>query len=135
MAITFISPDKKQNTFRGIITLVLVLVLFVMPFIVFTSFLSDEFESVFVEEVPKPDISINFDIIDSEEVKNLESFSIIKIEFSYSALDKNNRKVVGKVLAIDKNDALSILQKTGLKNINLEEINAGKKEPFIPYYP
>ena len=134
MAIIFISRDKKQNTFRGIITLVLILILFVIPFIVFTSFLSDESKNIFVEEISKPDLNINFNIINSEEVKSLESFPIAKIEFSYSALDKNNKKVVGKILAVDKNDALNILEKAGLKSINLEEVNIGKKEPFVPYY-
>src|SRR3989344_2955166 len=132
MAITFVPRDKKQTLFRSIITIFLVLILFITPFLIFSPLFTDQSENIFIEKVNRPDIGIDFGIIDSDEVKNLETFLVPQIEFSYKALDKNNKQVTGRIFANDENDAKNNLSNSGFKNINLEEVNIGKKEPFVP---
>ena len=134
MAITFVPRDKKKTLFRSIITIFLVLILFITPFLIFSPLFTGQSKDIFIEEVNRPDIGIDFSIIDSDEVKNLETFLVPQIEFSYKALDKNNKQVTGRIFANDENDAKNNLSNSGFKNINLEEVNIGKKEPFVPYY-
>lgn len=78
MAIVFVSPQKKQKIFITAASALLAVFL-VAAFVVFlVPELRNKPIEISEEEAYKtPDIKINFDIIDSEKVKDLESFSRI----------------------------------------------------------
>ncbi len=81
MAIVFTSPRKKQ---RIILWIVAVLVLAAMTGISVVIFLPEIQNKlgnvVLVESIGPPMVNINFMVIDSEKVKNLELFSPLPIE-------------------------------------------------------
>jgi len=111
------------------------LILFIIPFIIFLPWFNNESKSVFLQETFKPDIKINFNTIDSDQIKNLELFSEAGKEFTYIANDKNGKQVMGKISAISKNEVQTFLEKMGFKVSSIEEtsIIIGRKEPFVPY--
>jgi hypothetical protein len=80
MAIIFISVRKKQQMFLwGIFTLLLLAVVIISFVIVLPEFKSAP--DIVVQEVySAPDVKVNFTLIDSEQVKSLESFSTSSIE-------------------------------------------------------
>ncbi len=135
MAIIFSLPQKKQKIFRNIIAILLVLILFIIPFVIFSSssWFNVKPKNIILEVISRPDVNINFSVIDSDQVKNLEPFPEIEIEFNYIGQDKNGKKVKGEILAVNKDDALIILEKIGIKVSSLEESSVGRKEPFAPY--
>lgn len=134
MAIVFILSKKRQKTLLWTIVFVMVLILFIIPLIVFSSWFNNINKDIIKEMPPKPDIKINFGIIDSDKVKSLEPFLETITEFNYIANDKRGRKVIGKVLAVNQDEAINILQELGLKASSLVESTIGRKEPFTPYY-
>lgn len=133
MAIIFESPKKIQKKFLRIIIILLVFVLLIVPFIIFSPGLINRVQNVSQEEISEPDIKINFNTIDSDQVKNLDPFGAIELEFFYIVEDKNGRQIIGRISAAAKNDAQKILEEGGFKVSELVETNIGRKEPFAPY--
>ena len=134
MAIVFIQSKKRQKVFLWSIITGLVLILFIIPLLIFYPLFVNESQNILEGGVLKPAININFSIIDSPQVKNLEPFLDIVTEFTYIAEDKNGKQVIGKISATGQDDAKILLQEMNLKILHLEESNTGRKEPFIPYY-
>lgn len=85
------------------------------------------------ESVEIPELKIDFAAIQSDKIKNLEPFLVIGTEFLYTASDKDNKEVQGKVSATNAEEAVQILEKMGLKVTDLQEVKAGKEEPFSSY--
>lgn len=75
MAIIFPSPKRKQRIFRGITILLLALILFVIPLIIFSPWFNGS-KNIILEGIYKPDIKINFDVMDSDFVESLEPFQV-----------------------------------------------------------
>lgn len=135
MAILFTSPRKKQRMFLRGITALLFLLLFIISLIVFPPDFKNQFDNNLPKEVfSAPDAAINFGILDSNQVKNLEPFGPVQTQFDYVAQDKNGKKIVGKILAASKDGAESLLREMGFKVSSLQEATIGRSEPFIPYY-
>lgn len=80
MAIIFVSIRKRQRMFFLGISLMLILALAIISLgVVFPEFRTPS--KVVVQEVfNAPDVKINFNVLDSAEVKNLEPFSSSEIE-------------------------------------------------------
>ena len=135
MAIVFISPKRRQRIFfRGILAF-LILLLFIISLIIFPSQFKNETQDIPTKVVfDTPGVVINFESIDSDQVKNLEPFLGVQIEFNYIAQDKDDKQVVGKISATTKDDAKILLEGMGFKVSSLQESNIGRNEPFIPYY-
>lgn len=133
MAIIFTSAKRKKRMFFWAITMLFILVLFVISFV---AFLPDKYESTDVakKETQKEEIKINFNVVDSDLVENLEPFLRIKTEFSYAAKDEKGRNVAGKISAVGMDEARDFLERAGLKILDLKEANIGRSEPFIIYY-
>ena len=135
MAIIFISPKKKQKIFIWLISIALILFLVTILFIIFSPGFKNETASIPIQDVLyNPSARINFDIMDSSLVKNLDLFEGMQTEFDYAAQDQNGNNAGGKVLALNQEDAKSILEKMGLKVLTLKESNIGRSDPFVPYY-
>ncbi len=130
MAIVFISPKQKQKTLIfGIIGLVS-LVLIIIGLGVFLK----KPKAIPSERVFKPPkIEINFEILESNQVKNLEVFEKIKKEFSYQEKTEDREIQSGKILAVSREEALESLKELGLSDIVLEEIEIGRENPFVFY--
>src|SRR3989344_6245752 len=99
MAIVFIQSKKRQKVFLWSIITGLVLILFIIPLLIFYPLFVNESQNILEGGVLKPAININFSIIDSPQVKNLEPFLDIVTEFTYIAEDKNGKQVIGKISA------------------------------------
>lgn len=132
MAIVFVSPAKKQKVLFWIIGFVLVAVLVAGSVIALLPEIKNQLTIVEVPALPPgPDISLNFAVVDSNEVKNLESFAALQIEFDYSAIDQSGSMVAGKIVAPSKENATTLLEEMGLKEVKLREIDAGRIDPFV----
>lgn len=117
------------------ITAALLLFLFIISLIIFPP----QFKNKFINNVPKenfqiPEVKINFDIIASPQLANLEKFESIQTEFDYTAEDQTGKKVNGKVSALNLESAKTNLEGQGLKVLTLQEFSIGRNEPFVPYY-
>ncbi len=130
MAIVFGAAKKKQKLFFWIIIVSFILVLMIISLITFFPIFKDESSGATSEK----SLEINFNIIDSDQVKGLEPFSMEQKEFVYTAKNKYGRQIQGTVSAASQEDAKSNLEKTGLSILNLKEATVGKDQPFIPYY-
>lgn len=80
-----------------------------------------------------PYVKINFDVLNSDQVRNLEMFEGPKTDFGYIATDKNGLRVAGHVLASTESDAKNTLEQKGLKVIELKPVSTQRSEPFTPY--
>lgn len=131
MAIVFISPKERQKALLlGIIGL-FVVVLIVIGLTVFLA----KPKSVPVEKVFKaPKIEVNFEVLESNQIKNLTVFEKIEKEFNYWAKTKDGSDQQGKITATSSEEATATLEELGLSVVNLEEIKGGKENPFLPYY-
>ena len=129
MAVVFISPKKKQKIFFTSVGFVFIVIFsLIMGWI----FLLKPSAQVSVE-FNKPKVTINFKVLDQDQFKNLETFSSIQPQFSYTARDKSKKEVTGFVSADKKEDAMKILQDRGFSDISLVEILSGRDNPYIPY--
>jgi len=130
MAIVFISPKQRQKTLIfGIIGLVS-LVLIIISLGVFLK----KPKTIPSERVFKPPkIEINFEILGSDQVKNLEVFEKIKKEFNYQGKTEGGEVQSGKILAVSREEALESLKELGFSDIVLEEIEIGRENPFVFY--
>jgi len=131
MAVVFISPKKRQKMFFTGITAILLLFLAVMFLGVFFSS-PKETSSVLVFNKPK--VSIDMSIFSSEQFRDLQPFSEMQIQYSYSATTKDNKTQKGFVFANSKEEAKEIIESNGLSVIDIKEAEIGRDNPFVPYY-
>lgn len=130
MAIVFISPKQRQKTFFLVITTAALLVLIVVSFGVFFA-KPKEVEPDFAFNKPK--ISINPSALDSEEIKNLDPFPELEIEFAYEALTADKKLVKGTIWAVSKKEAIKALEELNLFVSKIDEVGIGRDNPFQPY--
>ncbi len=134
MAIVLISPKKRQKTFFWVIIFLFVVILIAVSLFIFIpSFRSQIIDIPDSGTYATPDIKLNFNIIDSNQVKNLQPFGSIETEFSYIAKDKNGKQVVGKISEVDRDSAQKSLEQMGFIVSSLQETNVGRTDPFVPY--
>ena len=130
MAIVFISPRKKQKILIfstiGLISLILMSiglgVFLIKPKIIPP-------EQVFTP----PEIEINFEIFESDQLKNLEPFGKIETEFNYQGNTRTGEIQSGRILASSQEKAIELLEQFGLSGIILEEMPIGRINPFVFY--
>jgi len=131
MAIVFVSPKEKQKVFILIMGGVFLLFLVVIGLGVFLA----KPKQVLTEEVfQAPKIEINFDILKSDKVKDLEPLPTIENEYNYKAETKKGEKKTGRIAAWSQENAKQILTDLGFSNITLEIAKIGRENPFTPYY-
>lgn len=82
----------------------------------------------------KPKININFDVLDSEQFKNLLPYSQMELQFTYSATTKDGKTVAGLVSASSIEEAREIVEGIDLNIIEIKEVEIGRENPFMPYY-
>ncbi len=134
MAIIFTSPKKKQRIFFRATLALLILLLFIVSFVLFSPMFENKLQNFPGEAAyAKPEIKIDFNIMDSDKVKNLEPFESVTIDFDYTAQDKNGKQFGGQVSAFSKDAAKNFLEQQGLNIISLAEVKLGRAEPFAPY--
>lgn len=131
MAVVFISPKHRQKMFFMGITASLVLFLL---FISLWVFLSKPTGSSSQLVLNKPKVTINLNILESEQFKNLQHFQKIPLQFSYIALDGNGKTIKGYISATSEEEAAGMLKAQGLTAGELKEVGIGRDNPFVPYY-
>lgn len=135
MAIILISPKKNQRIFFWAITTLLILFVFAVSLIIFPPGFRQEEELPPLAAVPgAASIKINFNIIDSQQVKGLDAFEPIQSEFSYVGKDKDGKEISGTLMAVSRDEAASKILAMGLQLSILEEKGIGRSEPFTSYY-
>lgn len=130
MAIVLISTKKKQNRWVRTITFLLALVLFSVPLILLNPFWAPDPE---IPQVTKPEIRIDTAMINSKKVKQLETFTLLQRDFTYTALNANGKQVSGHVSAVSEQEAQLALEERGLRVILIKHLVVGRQEPFVPY--
>jgi len=129
MAVVFISPKQRQRMFlTGIISGVALIFIVVTLFIMFSKPKETYNEFVF----NKPKVVIDFSIFDSEQFKNLEPFSGLKIQFSYKGRINNEEKE-GLIYAVSMEEAKKELEDLGYVVSFIEETEVGRDNPFENY--
>jgi hypothetical protein len=131
MAVVFISPKGRQRKFFLVITAIFLLFLAAVSFGVF---LSKPKEVLPLMVFNKPKVNINMKIFDSDQFKNLLPFAEMETQYSYKAVDKNNKPVTGFVSAASLDKARAILENMDLTVSELKEAGVGRENPFTPYY-
>ena len=131
MAVVFISPKQRQKMFFMGITAVFLLILIVISLGVFLS-KPKEVSPVLVFNKPKVNIDMN--VFESEQFKNLQPFTEMKVQYSYKALTKDNKFQSGFISAASKDQARALLVGNGLNVTDIQEIQIGRSNPFTPYY-
>jgi hypothetical protein len=130
MAIVFISPKKRQKI---LIYILLGLICFILIIIALRIFL------IKPKPIPPgmvfipPEIKINFEILKSEQVKNLELFEGVKKEFNYQGRTETGEIQTGKIKAVSNEKAQELLEELGLSEIELTEMEISRENPFLPY--
>lgn len=113
------------------ITIILILFLAVISSVVFFAKPKEiPYQVVF----NKPKVNINFSILDSVRFNELEPFTEMEIQFSYSALAEAGKVVTGLISAPSMDDAREILKSLDLTVISIEEVQTGRENPFTPYF-
>ncbi len=130
MAIVFVSPKQRQKMFFLGITILFLLFLSVIGTIVFFSKPKPTMEQVFI----KPDIEINFKVLDLDQVKGSLLMGKVQREFTYSATTEKGKQESGSIFADSIEEAKKKLEDSGLFLSTLEEIFIGRENPFAPYY-
>ena len=87
MAIVFTSPVKKQRIFFWSIFSCIVLFLFIVSLIVFPPAFKSALKDAPTEDSP---ITINFNVLDSDAIKNLEPFLMLQADKSSMNIGRNN---------------------------------------------
>lgn len=80
------------------------------------------------------DILIDFALLDSDAVKNLEPFYHTGVVFSYTAKDKNGREVKGNITAVTQDEAKILLVGQGFVSPTVQAVPVGRNQPFSLYY-
>lgn len=131
MAIVFVSPKQRQKMFFLGITILFLLVLFtVVIFVFFSKSKPDPEEQVF----KKPEIKINFEILDLEQIKGSLLMERVQEEFTYQLVTNKGEQKSGSIFAASMEEAKKILEDLGLSSITLKKVPIGRENPFIPYY-
>jgi hypothetical protein len=131
MAIIFVSPKKKQVTLLIMIIGFFAIALIAIFLIIFLL----KPEAVLQDNVfQKPNIKIDFAVLDSDQLKSLVQLSQIEYQFIYSAVTELGKEVTGKVVAISIEQAEEKLKSDKLVNIKLELEKSGRENPFNVYY-
>ena len=116
------------------ISAVLILILAMIYFVAFPPKISFLPQYVPNGVSGEPDVRINFNLVDSEKFKRLETFSDVIADFSYVAKDKAGKDVAGSISAASEDDAKILLEARGYVVSSLREDVVGRSEPFVPYY-
>jgi hypothetical protein len=130
MAVVFISPKKRQQTFFVVGGIGVLLFVGLITLLVFAWGPSS---ASLVGQYNKPKVVVNLGLLDQTEVKNLTYFDMIPLQFSYTAQTKAGKKVTGLISSDSQEDAQAALVKGGLQVGQLTEIEPGRSNPFIPY--
>lgn len=131
MAIVFISPREKQKLFiLGIAGFFLVAIVTISLIVLFAKPKNIQTEEVF----HAPKIRINFDILKSARVQNLQLLPGIEKQYTYEAQDSSKKPQTGKITAMSIDGAQQLLTGLGFTQIVLKEAVAGRDNPFVPYY-
>lgn len=134
MAIVFISPKKKQRVFFWGITMSLVSFVIIISVIVVMPELLNKTQIIPAGiSYDKPFITINLDAVDSLQVKNLEPFVSLETEFAYNVKDQHGKQTAGNISAATKDDAQKLLEGAGFSVLSLQEVMAGRSDPFTSY--
>lgn len=132
MAIVFVKQSKKEIVLWWASLLVLLVFLLAIAFFLFSSQII-HFNKTSSLPIPESNLTINFEVIDSDQFKNLQMPPETQIEFNYIAQDSNGEKIVGSIVATSREAARQTLMEMNLKVSSLEEKNIGRLEPFTPY--
>jgi len=81
-----------------------------------------------------PEIKINFDILKSDKINDLELPPEVEKEFNYQAKTATGIAKSGKISAASPEKATETLTGLGLSSVVLEETITGRINPFVPYY-
>jgi len=113
------------------ITIIFLLFLAVVSFLVFMS-QPKQVSSYLVFNRPK--VNIDMKVFDSDQFKNLQSFTEMQNQYSYKATNAKNASEAGFISATSPDQARAILESTGLKVSELKQTQIGRDNPFTPYY-
>ena len=131
MAVVFISPKQRQNVFFIGITVAFILFLI----IVFSGvFLAKPAELSGTLVFNKPKINIDMAVFSTDQFNDLQSFSELKTQYSYEAVNSSRKFVKGFLSASSKEEAKSILEGNGLTVQKIEEAQVGRDNPFVTFY-
>jgi uncharacterized SAM-binding protein YcdF (DUF218 family) len=131
MAIVFVSPKKKQILFFSLIVGFFLILLFTVILFVFLM----KPEAIPQEKVfKKPNINIDFSILDSQQLKNLNQLDPIEYVFTYKAMSEEGSAVSGRITAVSEASAIAKLEQINLSSIELKKESLGRENPFNIYY-
>lgn len=82
----------------------------------------------------KPKIKIDMNVFDSEQFKNLKSFTQVQTVYSYSGVAADNSIKTGTISAVSEDQARTKIEDQGVSIIELKELQVGRENPFTPYY-
>jgi len=138
MAITFKSSKAKQKAVTVLVVVVLVVCLVGFALIVLLpEFLyNNQTVSTTIGQIfsfGKPDISLNFSVVDSPEVANLQPFVVMETEFTYVVINRVGKKITGTISAVSIDDATALLEKSGYIVVSVSQMATGRSNPFISY--
>lgn len=134
MAIVFISPRAKRKTFiRAAAILMFFILMIAVVVILFIASLNRKQAGLSPVPPAMSDVSINFNIIDSTAVSNLEPFLGLEMEFAYVVEDNDGKQVTGNISAVSQEAARDLLGGAGFKVISIQEMQIGRTEPFMAY--
>ncbi len=131
MAVVFISPKQRQKMFFMGISGIALLFMGAVAIGVFFAPEKQVDQSVVFNE---PKISVNTKIFDSDKFKNLVPFSDMEFQYSYTGVDANKKPFSGYISATSPDEAASKLTSQGYSNLNINQVQLGRDNPFAPYY-
>ncbi len=135
MAIIFVSPRKTQRIIFVLAVILFVLILLAIAFVAVLPELRNQLSvAPAAGQFKMPDVNINFDVVDSDQVKNLEPFTNIQTEYNYVAIDASGNQSLGTISATSAEEAKNLLMANGLQVSSLQEIGVGRTDPFVSYY-
>lgn len=132
MAIIFIAQKKKQKAAAIMTTAVLVVVLLLTPLVILSPLFSLAPQEVVPQRNFPTSVYIDFSVINSQKINQLEPFLKIEKTFSYTLEDQSKKPLNGVISAFDLNGAIVLLQARGLKILSIQEVLPGNSEPFAP---
>lgn len=131
MAVVFISPKQRQKMFIMGITIMLLLFLVIISLGVFLSKPKEVLPALVFN---KPKINIDMKIFELDQFKNLQPFTEMETQYSYSGLTKDNKLKTGFISAVSMDQARTAIEGMGLFITQLKEAEIGRDDPFAPYY-
>jgi len=131
MSVIFISPKKRQKMFFLGITVAFLVFIF---FVSLAVFLAKPTEVSPVLVFNKPKVNFDLSIFDSDEFKNLKSYTGMETQYSYKAVAKDKTIKTGFISATSEEEARTTLTNMDLIVSEVEEVQVGRDNPFTPYY-